>query len=272
MKIGKRDFLTGEKTYIMGILNLTPDSFSDGGCFTGPEKGFKRAEQLIMDGADIIDIGGESTRPGFKEVDLKEELDRVLPVLRLIKDKHSVPVSLDTRKWQVAEKAAESGTDLINDVSGLMMSREMAEVISDFDLACCLMHNREEISGTGDKKEYIKEVKDELFLIAERAMDRGIKRERIILDPGIGFKKTHVQNLMILSELEGFKELGFPLLLGASRKSVIGKTLGLEIDEREEATIALSVLAKEAGYLFVRVHNVLGNKRAIGMVEGIKEV
>ncbi len=257
-------------TRIMGILNVTPDSFSDGGSYTTPEAVRKRVAEMIGEGADIIDVGGESTRPGFKSVDVNEELKRVIPAVKLIKEEFDIPVSVDTTKTAVAEEALSAGAFMINDVSGLFMARSMTELIASKEAFCCLVHNRKEVLRVTDTIEYLESVCSELESIAAAAEKAGIRHESIILDPGIGFAKTHEQNMMILSNLEHFRKLGYPLLLGASRKSVIGNILGLPPSERTEGTIALSVLAAGAGFGFVRVHDIKENKRAVLMTESLK--
>ncbi|HAG70410.1 MAG TPA: dihydropteroate synthase [Lachnospiraceae bacterium] len=254
----------------MGILNVTPDSFSDGGSYTTPEAVRKRVAEMIGEGADIIDVGGESTRPGFKSVDVNEELKRVIPAVKLIKEEFDIPVSVDTTKTAVAEEALSAGAFMINDVSGLFMARSMTELIASKEAFCCLVHNRKEVLRVTDTIEYLESVCSELESIAAAAEKAGIRHESIILDPGIGFAKTHEQNMMILSNLEHFRKLGYPLLLGASRKSVIGNILGLPPSERTEGTIALSVLAAGAGFGFVRVHDIKENKRAVLMTESLK--
>ncbi|WP_343209429.1 dihydropteroate synthase [Anaerolentibacter hominis] len=267
MKIGSRKF-KDEKTYIMGILNVTPDSFSDGGKFDRVETALIHVKDMIDAGADIIDIGGESTRPGHgPQISDEEEKKRVLPVIHAIKERFDIPVSLDTYKPAVAEAGILEGVDMINDIWGLRYDPRMAEVIAEYDVPACLMHNREK----ADYKNFLEEVEDDLketLRIAERA---GIKQDKIILDPGLGFGKNYEQNLIVLANLEYFKRLNMPLLLGSSRKSVIGMTLDLPVEEREEGTIVTSVLAVQAGYQFVRVHNVAGNKRALRMTEAILE-
>lgn len=269
MYIGKRKFEESGKTYIMGILNVTPDSFSDGGSYTDEESIKRRVRAMIREGADIIDAGGESTRPGFTPVPLKEELERVIPAIRLIKTETDIPVSVDTTKAAVAEKAIREGADLINDVSGLKADSEMGRVIADSGLPCILMHDRGEICKADRAEEYLPLLISEMSEIAEKAVKAGISRDMIILDPGIGFSKTWEQNMMILANPGCLKKTGFPILLGASRKSVIGRALELPGNERDEATAALSVIAARGGLSFVRVHDILSNKRAVMMTEAL---
>ena len=269
MYIGKWKFEESGKTYIMGILNVTPDSFSDGGSYTDEESIKRRVRAMIREGADIIDAGGESTRPGFTPVPLKEELERVIPAIRLIKTETDIPVSVDTTKAAVAEKAIREGADLINDVSGLRADPEMGRVIADSGLPCILMHDRGEICKADRAEKYLPLLISEMSEIAEKAVKAGISRDMIILDPGIGFSKTWEQNMMILANPECLKKTGFPILLGASRKSVIGRALELPGNERDEATAALSVIAARGGLSFVRVHDILSNKRAVMMTEAL---
>ncbi len=269
MYIGKRKFEESGKTYIMGILNVTPDSFSDGGSYTDEESIRRRVRAMIREGADIIDVGGESTRPGFTPVPREEELERVMPAIRLIKKETDIPVSVDTTKAGVAAEAIREGADLINDVSGLGADPEMGRVIADSGLPCILMHDRGEICKADRTEEYLPLLVSEMSDIAGRAIKAGISPDMIILDPGIGFSKTWEQNMMILANPGCLRKTGFPILLGASRKSVIGKALGLMADERDEATAALSVIAAAEGISFVRVHDIGANKRAVMMAEAL---
>ncbi|MBQ7562449.1 MAG: dihydropteroate synthase [Lachnospiraceae bacterium] len=271
MQIGKRDFKETGKAYLMGILNVTPDSFSDGGRYDSKERILSRVSEMIREGADIIDIGGESTRPGALFVPFSEELERVLPAVSLIKSEFDVPVSVDTRKAEVAKKAIEEGADLINDVSGLRFDPGMGRVLAKASLPCCLMHDRGEQSEETEPERYLSEVLEEMAEIASDAVKVGIKRDNIILDPGIGFHKTYDQNMILLANLSRLKELSFPILLGVSRKSVIGKALELPVEEREEATIALSLSGLNSGVNFLRVHNVKGNRRALSMMEALSD-
>mgnify|MGYP001229643507 CR=1 FL=1 len=266
MKIGHTDFDTRHHTYVMGILNVTPDSFSDGGRWSGREAALAHARQMVQEGADILDIGGESTRPGFRSVPAGEELARILPVIEAVRAELDIPISVDTRKSEVARAALAAGADLINDVDGLE-DPGMAAVIADSGSACCLMHHRQlsraETAGA--------DVCAGLAEILDRALQAGIARERIILDPGIGFGKSPEINLKLLQQLDCASPLGCPLLLGASRKSVIGLTLNLPSTDRLEGTLVTTVLAVQAGYGFVRVHDVRENSRVIRMMEAIRE-
>ena len=264
MRIGSRDFATTGHTYIMGILNVTPDSFSDGGKFDQIDAALKHAEEMIRDGADVIDIGGESTRPGYTKISDEEETDRVVPVIEAVKKEFGIPISVDTYKSGVAE-AAQAGADLINDIWGLKYDPHMSEVIAKSGLACCLMHNRDNT----EYRNFMEDVKQDLRETIALAKAAGIADDKIILDPGVGFAKSYENNLEVIRRLKEFNELKYPVLLGTSRKSVIGLTLDLPAAERVEGTIVTTVMAVEAGCMFVRVHDVKENHRAIQMAEAI---
>ncbi|WP_300276100.1 dihydropteroate synthase [Peptacetobacter sp.] len=252
-------FKYGEKTYIMGILNVTPDSFSDGGNFNSIDKALKHAEEMVEEGADIIDIGGESTRPGHTYVDSDEEIKRVIPIIKVLKDNIKVPISIDTYKSNVAEEALKLGVEMVNDVWGLRKDKNMAKTIARYNAEVCIMHNQ---NGTNYEKDIMEEIKDFLNESIEIAIDAGIKKEKIVIDPGIGFGKTFEQNLEVLRRLGELKELNYPILLGTSRKSVIGNILNIEPKERVEGTIATTVLGIRDGVDIVRVHDVKENLRA----------
>lgn len=265
MKIGNREFETGKNVYIMGILNITPDSFSDGGKFNDMEDAMRQVEKMIRDGADLIDVGGESTRPGHTQISDEEEIHRVLPVIQGIKDRFDIPVSIDTYKSRVAEEALKAGADLLNDIWGFLWDEDMARLAASYDVPVCLMHNRDNTDYT----DFIKDVTEDLRKCLSVAEKYGVKKENIILDPGIGFGKTYEQNLIMMNHLEDITELGYPVLLGASRKSMIGLTLDLPVTEREEGTIATSVIGAMKGCSFVRVHDVRANARALKMTEAV---
>ncbi|WP_296895747.1 dihydropteroate synthase [uncultured Megamonas sp.] len=266
MKIGSREFDFGKHTYIMGILNVTPDSFSDGGRFNSLDKALFHTEEMVNEGVDIIDVGGESTRPGYTLLSDEEEISRIVPVIERLKKEFDVPVSLDTYKGNVAKEGIKAGADLINDIWGLKYDDILAKVIAENNVACCLMHNRKDT----DYKDFISDVVKDLQETLDIAHRDGIQDDKIILDPGIGFAKTYEQNLLMLKNLSSLHELKYPLLLGASRKSVVGLTLGLPADERVEGTITTSIMAVLADYDFVRVHDIKENLRAIKMAEAIK--
>lgn len=267
MKIGSRNFDFKQNTYVMGILNVTPDSFSDGGKYRQTDAALRHAEQMIADGADIIDIGGESTRPGHTKVSEAEETARVAPVIEAVKTRFDVPVSLDTYKAKVAAAGLAAGADLINDIWGLREDPGMSGVIAKAKVPCCLMHNR---SKPG-YRDLMRELCEDLRKSAAIAKQAGIADDKIILDPGIGFGKTYGQNLAVLKRLGELKCLGYPILLGASRKSVIGLTLDIPADERVTGTAVTTVFAVLAGCAFVRVHDVKENVRAIRMTRAIME-
>lgn len=267
MIIGKREFDVKNRTYIMGILNVTPDSFSDGGKYNRIENALKHAQAMISQGADIIDVGGESTRPGYTKISEEEEIRRVAPVITALKKEFDVPVSVDTYKSKVAKEAICAGADMINDIWGLQYDGRMAEEIAKGSTACCLMHNRDQ-----DKNPYTNLWEDILCDLKQSVsigIQAGIQKEKIVLDPGIGFAKDYRMNLEVLNQLEQLQKLGYPVLLGTSRKSVIGLTLHLPPDERVEGTLATTVIGVMKGCAFVRVHDVKENKRAIQMTEAI---
>ena len=267
MIIGNQEFLEEGHTYVMGILNVTPDSFSDGGRYNHLYAALKHTEQMIKDGAAIIDVGGESTRPGHEKITDQEEIDRILPVIEKIKQEFSVPVSLDTYKAAVAKEGIQAGADLLNDIWGLQYDPAMGKIVADSGVAYCLMHNRDKITEEMDADLFIGQMKED----AKRALDAGIKKERIILDPGVGFAKTQEQNLMTIANLDRLKALGYPVLLGTSRKSVIGYVLDVPTDKRLVGTLATSAVAVQTGCMFVRVHDVKENVELIQMLERIRE-
>lgn len=257
---------------VMGILNVTPDSFSDGGLWNTPEKAMARARQMVEDGADIIDVGAESSRPGFVPMTAAEETTRLRPFLEALLPEISVPVSVDTFKAETAAMAAELGVHILNDIWGLQYAEEpgrMAEVAAKYDLPVVVMHNQ---LGTDYDKDIVEAMKDffrESRLIAKAA---GVAEDRLILDPGVGFGKTAEQNLVVqrrLAELASWDDEDWPILLGVSRKSFIGAALGLPVEERMEATGAACVLGVAAGASIVRVHDVKPIARMCRMADAI---
>jgi len=264
--IGNKTFYTTE-SYLIGILNITPDSFSDGGRYKTIDQALFRTEEMIAQGAAILDIGGESTRPGYIPISAEEELSRIIPVITAVKSRFDIPISVDTYKSAVAKEAIKSGADLINDIWGLKYDSTMAQVIAQANIPCCLMHNRTDNHYNDFLPDVIADIEDTLTL-AEKA---GINHDRILLDPGIGFGKTYEQNLLLLKEAHRFKQFDLPLLLGTSRKSVIGLALDLPKDQREEGTIATTLWGRMQGFMFFRVHNVESNYRALKMWEKIKK-
>ena len=265
MIIGEKNFDATNHTYIMGILNVTPDSFSDGGKYQHLDAALRHAEEMIHDGADILDVGGESTRPGHTQITDAEEIERVAPVIEQLKHHFDIPVSIDTYKSTVAKASLAAGADLVNDIWRLKYDEHMAELIARYQVPCCLMHNRKEALYQNFISEFLEDMK-ECISLAKKA---GIEDDKIILDPGVGFGKTYELNLDIIREIDCMQELGYPILLGTSRKSVIGLTLDLPSDEREEGTLATTVYGMLHGCSFVRVHDVKANHRAITMIEAI---
>ena len=262
MKIGNKTFK--DHTYIMGILNVTPDSFSDGGNFNNIDQALRHTEEMIRDGADIIDVGGESTRPGYTLIPDDDEIERVCPVIEKIKENFDIPVSVDTYKHKVAEAAVKIGADLINDIWGFRYDNgEMAALAAKYSIPVCLMHNRKDTDYT----DFLSDVTDDLAECIKIARNAGLSDDLIMIDPGIGFAKSLEQNLMLTQNLEVLDKLGFPILLGTSRKSMIGLSLNLPVTERLEGTLVTTVLAAQKNCLFVRVHDVKENKRAVTMTE-----
>ena len=272
LMIGKKQFKRQGHTYVMGILNVTPDSFSDGGSYPELSDALYRVEQMIKEGAELIDVGGESTRPGYIQITDEEEIARTCPVIEAIKKNFDVPVSLDTYKSEVAKAGVQAGMDLFNDIWGLQYDPKMAKIIAQSGLPCVLMHNRkvkmgDEIKATPELETMFREDFGRILTIAEEA---GIDREKIILDPGVGFAKSYEQNLWVINHLPFFQEMGYPVLLGTSRKSVVGLTLDLPVNERVEGTLATTAFAVECGCCMVRVHDVRENVRFIRMMEAIR--
>ena len=264
LMIGKKQFKRQGHTYVMGILNVTPDSFSDGGSYPELSDALYRVEQMMKEGAELIDVGGESTRLGYIQITDEEEI--------AIKKNFDVPVSLDTYKPEVAKAGVQAGMDLFNDIWGLQYDPKMAKIIAQSGLPCVLMHNRkekmgDEIKATPELETMFREDFGRILTIAEEA---GIDREKIILDPGVGFAKSYEQNLWVINHLPFFQEMGYPVLLGTSRKSVVGLTLDLPVNERVEGTLATTAFAVECGCCMVRVHDVRENVRFIRMMEAIR--
>ena len=280
MKIGNKVFdFTKDHTYVMGILNVTPDSFSDGGKFNEKDKALYHVEQMINEGADIIDVGGESTRPGYQKISIEEEIARVTGMLEAIKARFDIPVSIDTYKAPVMKEALKAGADMANDIWGLRYDhfyakegetsvwdcKTMAEVIAKENVPVCIMHNRPKAVY----QDFIPDVLADLKESVAIGVSAGIPKENMILDPGVGFAKNYEDNLEVLRHLKEFHALNMPLLLATSRKSVIGLTLDLPVDQREEGTLVTTVLAAKEHWNMVRVHDVKKNVRAIKMMEKI---
>lgn len=259
----KLDF--SKNTAIMGILNITPDSFSDGGEFKETNTAVVRAKDMVAQGANIIDIGGESTRPGATLVEVEEELKRVIPVIKAVREAVDVPISIDTYKANVAEKAIQAGANIINDVWGCKKDPRMASIAAIYDVPVIVMHNRENAKYVN----LIEDMKSDLEESIEICLEAGVKKERIILDPGIGFAKSYQDNLQVMRELEVFTKMGYPVLLGTSRKSLISKTLDVPVNERMEGTGATVCLGIEKGCDIVRVHDVLEMSRMAKMMDAM---
>lgn len=256
----------GERTLIMGILNVTPDSFSDGGKYNSIDKALQHAEQLIEEGADIIDIGGESTRPGFTPISVEEELSRVIPVIEAIKQHFPhMPLSIDTYKSQTAAAALEAGAHIINDVWCLKYDGLMAEVAARFGCPVIISHNRREAVY----QDVVADVISDLKQSVAKALAAGVPDENIWLDPGIGFAKNYEQNLMVHAHLEEIVELGYPVLLGTSRKKFIRDTLQVEASEAGEGTLASNIVGIMQGCQIVRVHDVSAMKKAAMLADAI---
>lgn len=270
LKIGNKKFEIGKKSYIMGILNVTPDSFYDGGKYFDLEKAIERAKKMEKEGADIIDIGGESTRPFSKRISIEEEIKRVIPVIEALNGEIKIPISIDTYKPEVAEKAIEKGAKMINDVMALRNGIE--KVVKEHDIPVVIMHMKGK-PETMQINPYYEDVMDEIIEFLEKrikfAVKNGINEDNIITDPGIGFGKRHEDNIKIISHLYELKSLGHPILIGVSRKSFIGNILKLPPEERLEGSIAAGIIAIANGADIIRCHDVKETKRAIMVADEI---
>ncbi len=271
-QVGDRYYDLSQKTLVMGILNVTPDSFSDGGQFNTTETALKNAREMINAGADIIDIGGESTRPGAIKIDTNTELKRVIPVIRALQEETAVPISIDTYKSDVAAAALEAGATIVNDISGLKYDINMADVIAKYKASAVLMH----IKGTPKSMQknpvysnMIDEIFEYLLFSADKLRSRGVEKSKIVLDPGIGFGKAWYKNYDLIRYLNEFKTAGFPLLVGPSRKSFIGNLLDLPVDQRLEGTLAAVSCSVMNGADIIRVHDVKENVRAVKVADKI---
>lgn len=265
MKIGNCEFDVKNETYIMGILNVTPDSFSDGGKFNNLDAALHHAEEMIKEGTDIVDIGGESTRPGHIVISEEEEIARVVPIIEAVKARFDVPVSIDTYKGNVAEAALQAGADLVNDIWGFKFDKKTALMTAKYNAACCLMHNKDEAVYN----DFLEDMVSEMAECVKIAREAGVADDKIMLDPGVGFGKTYEMNLAAINHVDVLHRLGFPILLGTSRKSVIGNTLNLPSDQRVEGTLATTVIGVMKNCAFVRVHDIKENKRIIQMTKAI---
>jgi dihydropteroate synthase len=274
LKMMENQLPLGERPLVMGILNVTPDSFSDGGYFYSIDKAVAQGILMAEQGADIIDVGGESTRPGAVPVEAKEEARRVIPVIEKLKAKINLPISIDSRKADVAEKACLAGASIINDVSALKHDARIAEVAQRFNAYLILMHMRGTPETMQDKPHYddlVGEITDFLGEAAQQAKSYGLPAKKIIIDPGIGFGKTVEHNFRIIKNIPKFARLGYPVLIGPSRKSFIGKTLNLPVEKRLEGSLAAAVSAAIYGADIIRVHDVLPTARALRIATEIRE-
>lgn len=258
-------FKFDQETVVMGILNVTPDSFSDGGKFNTESRAIEHASQMVDDGAKIIDIGGESTRPGHEPVSVDVEINRVVPVIEQLSEEVNVPLSIDTFKAKTADAALKAGAHIINDVWGAKHDPDITSVAKEHNAPIILMHNQEEPKYD----DVIEDMKRSLSESINIAHKHGVSDDKIILDPGVGFGKTLEQNLLVMRRLYELRTLGYPLLLGTSRKSIIGKTLDLPVEERLEGTIATVCYGVQQGCEFVRVHDVKEVSRATKMMDAM---
>lgn len=265
MKIGNKNFDLNNQILIMGILNVTPDSFSDGGKFNNLDASLKQVEKMIADGADLIDLGGESTRPGHTQISDAEEIERIVPMITAIQKRFDIPISIDTYKGAVGAAALQAGADMVNDIWGFKYDPTLADVTAKYQVPCVLMHNR----NNQNYNHLITDIISDLQESIDIAVTAGISKDAIILDPGIGFAKDYAQNMETMHHLEALQSLGYPLLLGTSRKGFIGLTLDLPVTERVEGTVATTVLGIMKGAAIIRVHDVLENKRAAQMTVSI---
>jgi dihydropteroate synthase len=269
----KRTFTLGRRTLLMAILNITPDSFSDGGLYFDKDKAIIQGLRMVEEGADILDIGGESTKPGSKPLGLEEELHRVIPVIESLAKELDVPISIDTYKSAIAQKAIEAGAEMVNDISGLHFDPGLAEVVAKEDTPLVLMHIRgtpETMQKNVHYNSLFSEILQYLKDSIQRAESAGLDPEQIIIDPGIGFGKTVEDNLLIIKNLSEFRVLGKPILLGTSRKSFIGKTLNADVGERIEGSLASIAIGVLNGAHIIRCHDVLQAKKAIAVTDAIK--
>lgn len=267
-KCGPYVFDYQKKTYIMGILNVTPDSFSDGGKYNHIDAALKHVEQMVKDGADIIDIGGESTRPGYVPISDEEEIERVVPVIEAIAKNLEVPMSVDTYKSSVAREAIKAGAHIINDIWGAKADPNMANVAAALQVPIILMHNRE----GNVYQHFLRDALNDLYESIAIVKKAGVKDENIILDPGIGFGKSVAQNLEMMRNLDTLVSTGYPVLLATSRKSTIGHVLNLPTSERVEGTIAMNCFGIQQGCQLVRVHDVREMARAAQMMDALMQL
>lgn len=275
IQLGRNNWVLGERTRVMGILNVTRDSFSDGGKYLEPDAALDHARAMALQGADILDVGGESTRPGAGAVSVSEELKRVLPVIRLLKQELDLPVSIDTYKHEVALEAIAAGADCVNDISGLRMDPKMLAAMAGTEAALILGHIRGTPRTMQDAPEYgntVAEVVAEIGETVQRARQAGIAAERILVDPGIGFGKRIEDNLALLAHLSRLGDLRRPIVVGTSRKSFIGRILERTVHDRLEGTLATEVVAVWNGAHILRTHDVAATVRAARITDAIRKV
>jgi len=272
LHLRSRDIDLEQKVVVMGILNVTPDSFYDGGRYTGEDEALARVEEMIGEGADIIDVGGESVRPGVDPIGLNEELGRVIPVIEKIKKQFSIPICVDTYKAEVARQAIEEGAEMVNDISALRFDPDLRKIVAGYGVPVVLMHIKGTPKNMQDNPRYdslMEEIISYLDSSIKLAEEAGADGRGIIVDPGIGFGKTTAHNLEILRRLEELASLGKPILVGLSRKSFIGNVLGLPQEERLEGGLAATCMAVWRGARLVRTHDVSPTRRAVDMVQAI---
>jgi dihydropteroate synthase len=265
IRCGQHTLELGKKTLVMGILNSTPDSFSDGGKYTEIEKAVEHAKKMVESGADIIDIGGESTRPGFAAVSVEEELQRVIPVIKAVSQHVNVPISIDTYKAEVAKQALDAGAHIINDIWGAKADEKMAKVAAEYEAPIILMHNRQ----NRDYHLFLRDVINDLYESIAIVKKAGVKDTNIILDPGIGFAKDYHENILMMQNLDRLTALGYPVLLGTSRKTMIGQALNLPASERMEGTGATVCFGIQKGCQIIRVHDVKEMSRMAKMLDAL---
>jgi dihydropteroate synthase len=263
IKCGPYTLDYGKKTIIMGILNATPDSFSDGGKYNNVELAVERAKKMVENGADIIDVGGESTRPGYTVISEEEEIERVVPVIEAISKNVQVPISIDTYKAKVAQKAVEAGAHIINDIWGAKADKKMAAVAAEYHVPIVLMHNRQERNYSFFTRDVLNDLYESISIVKQA----GVKDEQIILDPGIGFAKDLNENILMMQHLDTLTALGYPVLLGTSKKSMIGQALELPVEERMEGTGATVCFGIQKGCQIIRIHDVKEMSRMAKMMD-----
>jgi len=275
LKIAKKSFNLKKEIIIMGILNTTPDSFFDGGKYTEKDAAFKRIDQIAGEGAHIIDIGGMSTRPGSKAVSIKEETERTVPFIKYAKKHYDILISIDTYRSEVAQEAILQGADMVNDISAFTFDEKMASLVLDCDVSAVLMHIKGTPENMQDNPVY-EDVIGEIYAFLKKqtsnALNLKIKKEKLIIDPGLGFGKTCEHNFLIISKIDELKSMGFPVLIGASRKSFIGRGLNLQTDERLEGSLAAAALSVFKGANILRVHDVKETLKAVSIAREIREL